>query len=100
MKYDCCWKRKPEEGKKFIYRYYDVEGKSYIGQTKSSLFTRAGGTDGKNYTVSDSKFRDAIKLERRWSYEKKYFYCGTLSFIGFIGFMHCSIFLYAWRAGH
>ena len=33
-------------------------------------------------------------------YEKKYFYCGTLSFIGFIGFMHCSIFLYAWRAGH
>lgn len=60
MKYDCCWKRKPEEGKKFIYRYYDVEGKSYIGQTKSSLFTRAGGTDGKNYTVSDSKFRDAI----------------------------------------
>ena len=38
-----------------------------------------------------------IKSERRWSYEKKYFYCGTLSFIGFIGFMHCPIFLYAWR---
>ena len=38
-----------------------------------------------------------IKPERRWSDEKKYFYCGTLSFIGFIGFMHCPIFLYERR---
>lgn len=60
MIFDSMWKVKPQYGKKFIYRYYDSEGKSYIGQTKDSLYIRAGGISGKKYLASDSKFRDAI----------------------------------------
>ena len=56
------WKRTPKPGNKFIYRYYDEQGKSYIGQTKQSLYQRAGGIDGKNYVRYDngSKFEKAI----------------------------------------
>lgn len=60
MELSSSWKTKPNEGKKFIYRYFDDEGRSYIGQTKNSLFIRAGGVDGRNYTVYDSKFSMAI----------------------------------------
>ena len=56
------WKKTPKPGNKFIYRYYDKQGKSYIGQTKQSLYQRAGGIDGKNYARYDngSKFENAI----------------------------------------
>ena len=50
--------KKPKDGYKFIYRYFDETG-SYIGQTKKSLKARAG-KDGKLYCKNDNKWSQAI----------------------------------------
>ena len=60
MNFNQEWKNKPQKGYEFIYRYYDAEGKSYIGHTKQSLCSRAGGKKGTNYTRQSSKFQEAI----------------------------------------
>lgn len=54
------WKNKPQPGHTFIYRYYDCNGKSYIGQTRKSLYSRAGGYSGKSYIQYSSPFQKAI----------------------------------------
>lgn len=54
------WKKQPKDGFEFIYRYFDKDGRSYIGHTKRSLCARAGGKNGINYTRFPSKFQEAI----------------------------------------
>ena len=50
----------PKCGNEFIYRYYDEQGKSYIGHTKQSISRRAG-KNGANYLRGGySKFQEAI----------------------------------------
>ena len=61
MKFDNAWNTRPEEGTEYIYRYYDAEGKSYIGHTKQSLSARAGGKKGSAYLRYDDKFSEAIR---------------------------------------
>ena len=51
-------KKRPKEGYKFIYRYYDEFG-SYIGQTKKSLKERAG-KEGRAYLQYEGKWPDAL----------------------------------------
>lgn len=60
MNFEKNWNQKPQNGFEFIYRYYDSNGKSYIGHTKQSLCSRAGGKSGSNYTSTPSKFEAAI----------------------------------------
>lgn len=62
MIFDQKWKEKPRKGYEFIYRYYDDQGKSYIGHTKQSLCLRAGGKRGAGYTQASSKFQEAISI--------------------------------------
>lgn len=52
--------KKPKAGHGFIYKYTSPSGKSYIGQTKQSLWERAGGVTGKGYNKC-RVFYSAIK---------------------------------------
>jgi gliding motility-associated-like protein len=73
MDFNPKWKAKPREGHEFIYRYYDNKGKSYIGHTKQSLCSRAGGKSGANYTSIHSKFEEAITQNGFESFEFEIF---------------------------
>ena len=63
MEFNKEWKSEPRDGCEFVYRYYDSEGKSYIGHTRQSLCSRAGGIKGTNYTRTPSKFQKAISTK-------------------------------------
>ncbi len=54
-------KQLPKNGYGYIYKYTSPSGKSYIGQTITSLYNRAGGSRGKTYIKCPVFYNAIIK---------------------------------------